>query len=156
VRSHPEMYRQLLFVGTLVVSAALAGCTSTGQLSGRGNTGPSGFASPSAPMVSTPPAAVAPGDGTVVGGLYRCFGLDPALSGPPTQVAGSVSVFRGPNAGLPDEIVSTNGAYSLNLAPGEYDLVGHWAGSNLAPPMVKVRVSSGTVIHQDLDYVDCK
>lgn len=92
----------------------------------------------------------------IVGGLYRCFALPSALSGPPARVAGTVDVFRGPLPGLPDEIVSTSGAYALDLPPGEYDLVGHWADSNLAPPEARVIVASGTTIRLDLVYRDCK
>ncbi len=103
-----------------------------------------------------PPSPVAVGDGTVVGGMYRCSALPPAMSGPPTRVAGTVDVFRGPNPGLPDEIVHTDGEYSIALPPGEYVLVGHWSGSNLAPPMAKVVVSSGRITRQDLDYQGCK
>jgi hypothetical protein len=65
-------------------------------------------------------------------------------------------VFQGPNDGLPDEVVTTDGTYALDLPPGHYVLVGHSTGSNLAPPMARVVVSSGTITHQDLDYQGCK
>lgn len=90
-----------------------------------------------------------------MGGLYRCFGLPPSISGPPTVVGGTVDVFRGTNDGLPDETVTTSGEYTLKLPPGEYVLVGHWTGSNLSPPMVAVTVRSGQVTRQDLDYQGC-
>jgi hypothetical protein len=67
-----------------------------------------------------------------------------------------VDVFRGPLPGLPDEIINTDGTYAFELPPGDYDLVGHWTGSNLAPPMVKVVVSSGKTIREDLVYQGCK
>ena len=145
-----DMEGRFALLSALAIAAVLAGCASTTP--------------PPRPVVSTPlppqgvptPAALATGDGTITGGLYRCYALAPSISGPPTRVAGTVSVLRGPNAGLPDEIVPTDGTYALQLPPGPYDLVGHWAGSNLAPPMVKVVVSSGRTTRQDLVYTDCK
>ncbi len=89
----------------------------------------------------------------MVGGLYRCFALQP---GTPQRVAGTVDVFRGPLPGLPAEIVSTSGEYTLDLPPGPYELVGHWADTNLAPPEAKINVTSGTIIPQDLVYTGCK
>jgi hypothetical protein len=106
---------------------------------------------------SSPPVTPTPnGDGVIVGGLYRCFGSAISQSLPATRVAGTVDVFRGPLPGLPDEIVPTDGGYALDLPPGEYDLVGHWADSNLAPPEAKVNVTSGATILLDLVYEGCK
>lgn len=137
----------------------MAGCASTG---------PAPSATLRYPIVGGPPLAtpasatrgpvtpIPSGDGVVVGGLYRCFAVPPALSGPPARVAGTVDVFRGPLPGLPDEIVPTTGEYRLDLPPGPYELVGHWAGSLLAPPVARVTVSRGTIIPQNLVYLDCK
>lgn len=142
------MVGRLGFLSTLAIAAALAGCTSTG---------PRPIASIPRPTQSEPTKPVPPtaGYGRVIGGIYRCFGLPPSMSGPPTRVAGTVDVFRGPNDGLPDAVIKTDGEYAFELPPGEYVLVGHWTGSNLSPPMVTVAVSSGKITRQDLDYGRC-
>jgi hypothetical protein len=144
---------RLALLSTLAVSAVLAGCATTNPRPIASFPGPTQRV-PTPPNSTSAPVAVT--DGTVLGGMYRCSGLPLSVSGPPTLIAGSVSVFRGPNAGLPDEIVNTDGTYALELAPGPYVLVGHATGSNLAPPMARVEVSSGSIIHQDLDYEGCR
>jgi hypothetical protein len=135
---------------TLVIAAFVAGCAATSPRPSE-STRVSPLGTPSPAPTRTP---VADGDGTVVGGLYRCYALPPPTA--PKGVAGTVSVFQGPNDGLPDEVVTTDGTYALDLPPGHYVLVGHSTGSNLAPPMARVVVSSGTITHQDLDYQGCK
>jgi hypothetical protein len=142
------MEGRLMLLITLAASGALAGCTSASR--------------PPRPVVSSPvsaqtlPSPIAAGYGVVTGGMYRCSALAPVVAGPPTTVDGTVSVFPGPNDGLPREIITTEGTYAIELPPGQYDLVGHWTGSNLAPPMARVIVSSGTTTHQDLVYTGCK
>ena len=136
---------------SLGVAAVLSGCASDRLTPAAALPYPTDVASP-----RSSPGSVATTYGTVTGGMFRCFGLPEFLSGPPTRVAGTVSVFRGPNDGLPEEIVQTDGEYSIKLPPGEYVLVGHWAGSNLAPPMVTMQVTSGTITRQDLDYRGCR
>jgi hypothetical protein len=131
------MYGRLVVVGTLAMSAAIVGCAP----------------SVPAPTLTAPlPAAT----GAIVGGIYRCF----ALSGPPTRVAGSVDVFAGDHltANQPttvQSVVAEGGTYTFILPPGKYVLIGHWAGSNLSPPMVTVTVTSGQITRQDLDYQGC-
>jgi hypothetical protein len=109
------------------------------------------------PTQSVPasPSPVAAGEGTVVGAMYRCFGVQPALAGSLTRAAGNVAVFRGPRPGLPLEVIQTDAEYSIALPPGEYELVGHWTGSNLAPPTAQVSVSGGRITRQDLAYKGC-
>jgi hypothetical protein len=139
-----DMVSRLALLTIVAISAALAGCASTGPRL----------------IDSTPtsslPTPVARGDGTVTGGMYRCSALAPVVAVPTTLVAGTVDVFRGPLPGLPGWIINTDGAYSITLPPGPYDLVGHWTGSNLAPPEAKVIVSSEKVTLQNLIYQGCK
>jgi hypothetical protein len=142
------MDRRLALFGTLAISAALAGCTSSG---------PRPTGSLPRPTLSVP---VATGNGAIVGGIYRCFGLPPSISGPPTRVAGTVDVFTdeggvASQASFAQAFVATGGTYRFNLPAGDYVLVGHWTGSNLHPPMVTVTVTAGKITHQDLDYRGC-
>jgi hypothetical protein len=150
------MHRRIALPATVALSVALAACASAGPAPTGIPPHPTGGGLRPIPSLAARPTPAKTGDGMIVGGLYRCFGLAPALSEPPTRVDGTVDVFRGPLPGLPDEIVPTDGTYSLELPPGAYDLVGHWEGSNLAPPMARVVVSSGTITPQDLVYTTCK
>jgi hypothetical protein len=142
------MHRHLALLGTLAIVTGLAGCAAPSPRP----VAPTQHPAQSAPA---PPSPVAAGEGTVVGAMYRCFGVQPALAGSLTRAAGNVAVFRGPRPGLPFEVVQTDGEYSIALPPGEYELVGHWTGSNLAPPTAQVSVSGGRITRQDLVYKGC-
>jgi hypothetical protein len=146
---------RIALLTALAISAALAGCTPTSPPSRNITPTTRPVASTPSPTQSTS-TPVGVGDGTVTGGMYRCFALPPSMSGPPTLVAGTVDVFRGPLPGLPDEIIKTDGTYTIQLPPGPYELVGHWTGSDLAPPMVNVVVSSEQTTYLDLVYTSCK
>jgi hypothetical protein len=143
-----DMDRHLALLGTLAIVTGLAGCAAPS---------PSPVAPTQQPTESAPapPSPVATGEGTVVGAMYRCFGVQPALAGSLTRAPGNVAVFRGSRPGLPFEVVQTGGEYSIALPPGEYELVGHWTGSNLAPPTARVSVSDGRITRQDLVYRGC-
>jgi hypothetical protein len=145
------MDRRLALFSTLVICAALAGCTSnhphpTPSVAGLGlNLGMPGSAF----------------DGTVTGGIYRCSALPPSLTGPPTRVAGTVDVFTDQGgiegqASFTQALVPTGGTYTFKLPPGTYVLIGQWTGSNLSPPTATVTVTTGKVTHQNLVYEQCK
>jgi hypothetical protein len=144
------MDRRLALYSALLISVALAGCTSnhahpTPSVAGLGLN------------LGMPVAAL---DGTVTGGIYRCFGLPPSLSGPPTRVAGTVDVFTDQSgivgdASFTQALVTTGGTYAFTLPPGTYVLIGHWTGSNLSPPTATVTVATGKITHQNLRYQRC-
>jgi hypothetical protein len=144
------MDRRLVQFSVLVISAALAGCTSnhphpTPSVGGLGV------------IIGMPVVA---DDGTVTGGIYRCSALPPSLAGPPTRVAGTVDVFTDLNgvvAPVPfTQALAPAGSYTLKLPPGTYVLVGHQTGRNPSPLPVTVTVTTGKITHQDLDYEQCK
>ena len=143
-----DMTGPLALLGSLAIATGLAACASPGPRP----VAPTPHPTQSVPA---PPSPVATGEGTVVGAMYRCFGVQPALAGSLTRAAGNVAVFRGPRPELPFEVVETDGDYSIALPPGEYELVGHWTGSNLAPPTAQVSVSGGGITRQDLVYKGC-
>jgi hypothetical protein len=145
------MDRRLTLLSVVVISAALAGCTSnhpspTASRSGQGlNLGMPIFAA----------------DGTVAGGIYPCSATPPELSAPPTPIAGIVDVFTDQSGiqgqtSFTQAFVTDGGTYTFKLPPGTYVLVGHATGSNLSPPTATVTVTTGKVTHQDLTYELCK
>jgi hypothetical protein len=145
------MDRRLALFSALMISAALAGCTST---SSRATASPRGLGL----NLGMPVGAA---DGTVTGGIYRCSAAPPSLSAPPTRVAGTVDVFTDQSgivggASFTQAIVTDGVTYTFKLPPGTYVLVGHWTGSNLSPPSATVTVTTGKITHQNLVYELCK
>jgi hypothetical protein len=145
------MDRRLALCGALVISAALAACTSNHP---RPTASPSGLGL----NLGMPVFAA---DGTVTGGIYPCSATPPELSVPPTPVAGTVDVFTDQSgtvgqASFTQASVTDGGTYTFKLPPGTYVLVGRAADSNLSPPTATVTVTTGKTTHQDLAYEQCK
>ena len=122
------MDRRLALNSTLVISAALAGCTSshpprTASSSGVG------------PNLGMPVFAA---DGTVTGGVYPCSATPPEITGPPTPIAGTVDVFIDQSgtvgqASFTQALVAVGGTYTFTLPPGTYKrrLGGLWGLSHV-------------------------
>jgi hypothetical protein len=68
-----------------------------------------------------------------------------------------VDVFRGQRlsadqTAAAEGVVTEGGRFAFRLPAGDYVLFAHWAGSNLAPPIVSVHVTAGKITTQNLDY----